>query len=202
MHHGLRRLGEDRGGPRASIAPAFLGRILVEALLLALAVFAVSRAAERSPTRLEGLVDDTMRTRAEMAIAHGERVVEVSSRGGNAEFGWQIGDALQAAGVKARCVGVCGSAAAHIVLGSRGCIVARSGHVILHVAMMEPGGPVAKALTSTQFAMANDIVRKAWFEKALAHGISSDLLEGTVQAPNHQYELNAYQMRRIGCTVE
>lgn len=181
------------------------GRTLGRAVLsIALALYAVPpvEAAERGITRLEGPVDDAMRAKALAAIARGERIVEVASPGGAAETGWQIGDALHAAGVQARCVGVCGSAAAHIVIGSGGCIVARSGHIVLHVALLDPFSPIARALTTTQYATINSSVQKAWVDKAWAHGIPSDLLEWTLQAPNHQYELNAYQMRRVSCTIE
>lgn len=141
-----------------------------------------------TPYAISGPVDAGMKARVESALASGQRGFTLQSPGGVNVIGWEIGRAIAEAQGSVRCVAVCGSAAVNILLGSRNCSVARSGHMVMHKSRV-PTWP--DNLNRVMWLAAETQYRQA--------GVPEWVL-GKVEARN-QYELSEDEMRRV-CVVE
>lgn len=165
--------------------------------ILALVCTLAAPAFGAETTRLSGPVDSTWVAKANAAIARGDRVVEITSDvGGMIPYAIEISSAFKAAGIKVRCVGVCFSAAAEILVESGGCIIGRNARVVFHRPV-----PVV-ALDTVAFARGLEQVRQDWHGRMAAAGVPDDLVFNIEQGRDGQYEPNAYALKRIGCTVE
>ncbi len=115
---------------------------------------------------LSGPVDHAMYEQTRLAIKNGVTSIDIASPGGNAALGWVMGDQLREAGVKVRCIGVCASSAAQILLASKGCIVARQGHIVLHVPQV-----ILAGLYDSDPATLAKPVRDPWRARMSAAGV-------------------------------
>ncbi len=183
--------------PARADGPAVVGSVLSAlAAVIVLALHCTDVRAAETP-RLSGLVNASMLARAEAAIARGDQVVEIASPGGEAATGWIIGEKLREAHVAVRCVGVCASAAAQILVASGHCIVSRQGRVGFHRPRV-----VLTGLSASVFGVFDAAVMKQWHGGMAKAGVPDDLVFRTEQAFRGEFELDEYAMKRVGCTME
>ncbi len=174
---------------------------LASAGVLAVVLAAVAVPASAQP-RMTGYVGPEMVSDVKAAIAGGARSIDFGTSaappagwdvhsGGLETAGWAIADALRAAGVKARCVGFCGSAMSQAVIASGNCAVTANGFLMPHLAFV-PGG------TSAQNSLARTLSSRAWLE----HGMPADLVDKLERSPDDTIRLRPEDMKRVGCTFE
>ena len=167
--------------------------LLAISAAMALAYCCLEPKQSHAADRLSGPVDFAMLSKANQA----QGPVEIASNGGNMLASMAIAADLKARNIPVRVTGWCASGCAMIAIGSGHCTVAPSGRLALH-------GPVIPAgtLGASETARALEGARSSFRTWASANGIPSDLIERTFQAYEMRLELNEYQMRRVGCTVE
>lgn len=173
------------------------------ALVLAGAPFAAHAGGS---AMLQGAVDPAMAQRVNAAISGGDRIVTLDSEwrdaegrsmsGGNSNLGWYLGDLLWLSNVKVRCIGLCFSSAAHILIASRRCIVAPHARVALHVPILIANMDV------TAYARARSEIIEAWRRRMANYNVPSDIVDRALWDRNGVHELSTYEMKRIGCEVE
>jgi hypothetical protein len=155
---------------------------------------------------LEGRVDNSMQQQAEAAIARGDKIVSLDSEwrtpegnltsGGLSEIGWLIGEAFRRSGIKVRCIGLCNSAAAHILIASQGCIVAPRGRIVLHV----PQPP--RSFSPALYERIWPYLVQDWRNRMAQYGVPDDIVIRAINDPRGMHELSTSEMKRIGCEVE
>ena len=174
-------------------------------LTLVMAAFLTAagvRADSQSPLRLSGKVDGSWIEKAHQAIDRGDRLIEVESAwrtygnewtsGGSYVVGLIVAHDLKVAGITARCVGLCGSAAAMVVIGSGSCVVTKQGFLILHA-----------AIAPQEWGKDNaEKIKQASLQWMRANHIPDDLVQRAEWAWPQAYTLNDWQMKRVGCRLE
>jgi hypothetical protein len=157
---------------------------------------------------LHGEVNKEMAQQVIQVIARGEETVDLASEwrradgrlvsGGVSQVGWFIGDMLRLSHVKVRCIGLCFSSAAHILIASRGCVVGLHGRVGLHV----PGPIMAIGAGGSDFARIHDGIVDEWRQRLASYEVPADIVARALYARNGWHELSTYEMKRLGCEVE
>jgi hypothetical protein len=156
---------------------------------------------------LQGQVDVAMTRQVAAAISEGYKIVTLSSEwrngdgrlvsGGNSQLGWFLGDMLRVSKIKVRCIGLCFSSAAHILIASRGCVVGPHGRVALHMP-----APADTTIGVSAYARARTDLIEEWRRRMASYDVPTDIVDRALTGRDGFHELSAYEMKRIGCTVE
>jgi hypothetical protein len=163
--------------------------------------------AQHNQTRLHSPVGADTLDLAKAAVARGEKVVDVGDwsrpdgvnymSGGEHRTAGEIADLFKANGVSVRCVGLCGSALAEIVLNSAGCTVTPNGKVVPHLAFV-PGGTRADdrraELESARWWLEHD-------PQAAPSTARANLVNRLERSPDKSWRMRPDELRAEGCTL-
>ncbi len=142
------------------------------------------------PTYLSNLVDQTMLDKERVAVARGDTYVDVGQQQGRLQC-HRLADQPSCARRCARCVGLCASSAANVVIGSGGCIVSRHGQIVLHIAFVPICTP-----------QLNEVMATVSKQQMVNTVFLSDIVERTYRAEGRMLVLRDDDMKRVGCTLE
>lgn len=158
-------------------------------------------------TRLQSPVTAATVDQVKAAIARGEKSIDVGDysrpfdfdSGGDARAAREAADLMKANGIAARCVGMCGSALAEIVLNAAGCTVTPNGTLKPHLAFV-PGG------TADQNREAERDSSRWWLEHggpagSAASAARADLVTKLERSPTRAWVMSSDELRAEGCRL-